>query len=151
MSISAVTPFNQFGSKTNFKQQVNNGQNNQAAQTNPVEADKKTNSKTAPIVSSAIALASLGVAGYSMAKNHKSLKTISELKGSIETLTQSLERKTSTIEENVRGLGDTINTVKSSSESVANEVRGAVNDVRNTLGRETGALRGEIDSVRGRI
>ncbi len=152
MSISAVSPFNKFGAKTNFKQQLNNtttGQNNQTAQTNPEQTNQKNSSKTAPIVSSAVALASLGVAGYSMAKNHKSLKTIGELKGSIDTLTQALERRTSTLEENVRGLGERINTVKASSESVANEVRGAVNDVRNTLGRETGSLRGEIESVRG--
>ncbi len=149
MSISAITPVN---NKSVFKQsfksnpQVNN-QNNNVAQ--PAATSK--NSKAVPIVASAVALTSLGVAGVSIARNHRSAGTIKELKSSIETLTQTLERKTSSIEENVRGLGDTINTVKSGAESAVNEVRGAVNDVRTTLGHETGALRGEIDGIRGAV
>lgn len=149
MSISAITPAkNNSIFKQSFKQnpQVIN-QNN----TNTQPAVTSKSNKAATIVASAVALTSLGVAGVSIARNHRSAGTIKELKNSVETLTQTLERKTSSIEENVKGLGDTINTVKAGAESAVNEVRGAVNDVRNSLGHETGALRGEIAGIRSEV
>lgn len=142
MSISAITPVkNQSVFRQSFKQnpQVNHQNNNV---TQPVVTNK--NGKAVPIIASAVALTSLGVAGVSIARNHRSSGTIKELKSSIETLTQTLERKTSSIEENVKGLGETINTVKSGAEN-------AVNEVRNQLGHEAGALRGEIAGVRGAV
>lgn len=150
MSISAITPVkNQSVFRQSFKQNpmIQHQQTNQA----PPDANKKKYNKALPIVASAVALTSLGVAGYSIARNRGNMKTIGELKGTVEKLTQSLEQKTTSIEENVKGLGETINTVKSGAESAVNDVRGVVNDVRNQLGHETGSLRGEIAGLKGAV
>lgn len=150
MSISAITPANnQSVFKQSFKQNatVQHPQVNQV----PAASQKLDKNKALPIVASAVALTSLGVAGISVAKNRGNMKTIGELKNTVETLTQSLERKTTSIEENVKGLGETINTVKSGTEHAVNEVRGAVNGVREQLGHETGSIRGEIAGIRSAV
>ncbi|MCM1265802.1 MAG: glycogen/starch synthase, partial [Candidatus Gastranaerophilales bacterium] len=100
------------------------------------------------IVTSAIALASLGVATYAIVKKSSGLKSIEqkletisrdigENKGSVSRLEGSING----FEGKVNGLEETINGVKGETEKAVGEIRGSLN-------QEIGNVRGEIDGVR---
>lgn len=149
MSISAITPFKGESLINNTRPQQSN-----LGYKPPVVSENKNNSKSSkalPIVSSAVALTSLGVAGYAIAKNRKSAKSFNELKSSIEILTQSLEKKSETVENTVKTMGEQINTIKASTEAAVNDVKGVVNDIRNKASNDAGSLRGEIQELRGAL
>ncbi len=97
MSISAITPVK---SNSVFNQSFKQNPAVQHPQANPSSqqtAPAKSN-KALPIVASAVALTSRGVAGVAVAKDRGDMKAIGELKGTIENLNKTLEGKATSIE-----------------------------------------------------
>ncbi len=98
-------------------------------------------SRTLPIVSSAVALASLGVAAYTLLKTPKSLKNVE----------RKLEDIASDIAENKHTqetLANTINDVKKSVNTVKNSTDKRINGIQSNMDRQINGVKGEIDGIR---
>ena len=109
---------------------------------NVVPAPEKSNgmSKTLPVVTSAVALASLGLSAYALTRNKGFQK---EVKNLTQELTES--RKTqSSLEEHLRNMTDSLNTVRGNTERTVGELKGQVS-------QQIGDVKGEINSLRGAV
>ncbi len=110
----------------------------------PPSPQVSTNNKisnTVPIVTSALALASLGVASWALVRKPNSVKGIErELKNISRDIKDTKTTQTN-IENSVNGLKDTINGVRSNFEQT-------VNDVRKGLSDDINGVRGELNEVR---
>ena len=93
---------------------------------NVVPAPEKSNgmSKTLPVVTSAVALASLGLSAYALTRKHnKGLQN--EVRNLTQELTESRKAQSS-LEENLRNMTDTLNTVRGNTERTVGELKGQV-------------------------
>lgn len=109
---------------------------------NAVPAPEKSNgmSKTLPVVTSAVALASLGLSAYALTrKPNKGLQN--EVRNLTQELTESRKAQSS-LEENLRNMTDTLNTVRGNTERTVGELKGQVS-------QQIGDVKGEINSLRG--
>lgn len=145
-SLSISSADVQHKNRNTFKQSVYNNMSKPAVNNIPPAPQAQSNgmSKTLPIVSSAVALASLGVATYAIVKKPGGVKNIER---QLETISKDLaESKTSqgTVEETIKGLTETVNSVKTNTEKNLGEIRGE-------LSQNIGNVRGEIDGVRNTV
>ncbi|MCD8378486.1 MAG: glycogen/starch synthase [Candidatus Gastranaerophilales bacterium] len=105
-------------------------------------------SKTLPIVSSAVALASLGVAAYSIVK----MKGVKNVSRQLETISKDISES----KKSVKDLTETVNTVKTNTEKGLNELRGEISsrfdgvkgELKGEISQQIGDVRGEINNVR---
>jgi len=146
LSVSSVAGVHTSRRKT-FKSAAANNNYVSKPVSNPiVPAPEKQNgiSKTLPIVSSAVALASLGVAAYAVTKKPKGFK---EIQQSLQTISKGLEESKNTQEtlgESVKGIKDTVNGLKSSTEKSVGEINGRIS-------QEMGNVWGELNGVKGAV
>lgn len=120
----------------------------QQAAATPVKSNS-TLEKATPIVTSAVALASLGLATYALVKNPRQIKELgNKLDGvthSLADTTNGLKESISKVEEKVTnevsGLKTNIDGVRTNFEQTVNEVRTGFNDGLN-------GVRGELNEVR---
>ena len=111
----------------------------------PPSQPKASNmSKTLPIVSSAVALASLGVAAYSIVKNPRNMKNIERR---LETISADISENRNA----QRTLTTAINDVKTSITTVKTEAERGVTELRGHIDGQVSAVRDEINGVRGQV
>ena len=104
-------------------------------------------SNTLPIVTSAVALASLGVASYALVRKPSSMK---ELESSIKKITSDIGESKNTMTRLEGRITNGLDSVRGE----VNNVRGEVNGVRGEINRvrgEVSGVRGEISGVRGDV
>ncbi len=126
----------QHKNRNTFKSDVFDNKAQAQKPTAPVVSKNGMN-KTLPIITSAVALASLGVATYAVVKKPGELKNIER---SLENITRDIGENKGTVSR----LEETINTVKGDTERAVGEIRG-------NLSQELGNVRGEIDGVRNAV
>lgn len=131
--------------RSNFKSTVFKNNAGQQAVVPPAP-QKSSNgmSNTLPIITSAVAIASLGVATYAVVKKPKGFQSIEK---SLETLTKDLgenKKATETVTNSLKNIEKSVKTVKVEAEKT-------VNEVKNTIQREVGNFRGELNGVKGEM
>lgn len=141
--------FNHFRHKTSFRQ----GPTAQMANVpQPMKSQNPSMmSKTLPIVTSALALISTGVATYAILRKPGSLKNI---EGKIDGITHDLaenKRTQETLKTAVEEVKNTVNTVKTEAENKVNELRGHVDSQVNGVRGEMNNVHGEMNGVRGEL
>lgn len=113
-----------------------------------VDSDKDKRLKAAMYVSSALALASIGIAGVAINKNFKSAKQsakmISELSSNLEGKIETLTSQTKTMAENITNVASQ---AKSASEKLGKKVAAVENNANLTINK----AREEINNVNYRI
>ncbi len=108
----------------------------------PVQSSDDKMSKTLPIVTSAIALASMGVATYALLRKPSSLKNV-------ENKLDDIAREMSENKRTQESVNTAINEVKESVNRVRTEAESKINDLRGHVDNQVGGVRGEMDGVRG--
>ena len=144
---SIGTSFNQMRNKTSFKQGVTTPIMNVPQ---PMKSQNpSTMSKTLPIVTSALALASMGVATVALLRKPNSLKNVErKLDGIAHDLTENKNTQ-ETLTRTVEEVKNSVNTVKTEAENKINEVRGHFEGEVNGVRGEVNNVRGEVGNVRG--
>lgn len=139
------TNLNSFRSATNIPKQ--NG--TQTAPPMPTTKDTHGYSKTLPIVSSAVALASLGVATFAVLRNPKNMKNIERKLETISTDLTENKKTQEALSTVVNDIKTSVNGVKNDTERRIGELRGHIDGQINDVKGQVGQFRGQIDEVRG--
>ncbi len=118
----------------------------------PANNNKFDANKTVPIVTSAVALASLGVATYALVKNPRDIKKLST---KMDNLAGDLKSARTATENSIKGVKDELNGAKNEINNVRGELNGtrdninqSITDVRNGLSNDINGVRGELNDVR---
>ena len=110
----------------------------------PVKPSEKDMSRTLPIISSAVAIASLGVATVAILRKPNSVKNIE----------RSLDRISTSLTENKRvqeGLTKSVEEVRNSVNDVRKNTTDAINGLKDHTTSELNSVRGEINGVKGKV
>lgn len=139
------------GSGVNSSQKYNAFKQNNTAQPivpQPVKSAGTETSKTMMLVPSAIALASLGVAVYAIARKPNSIKgmerKIEIMSSELSENTRKVEGFTTELTESKKAQETLINTVKE-------DFQNNVNGVREHVDRQVGGVRDDINKVKGDV
>ena len=100
-----------------------------------------TMSRTIPIVSAAVALASLGVAAYTLIKTPKNLKNVERKLGNIASDIAENKRTQETLTTSINDVKKSVNSVKTSTEK-------RINGLQSNMDRQINGVKGEIDGIR---
>lgn len=117
----------------------------------PVQSDDNKMSKTLPIVTSTIALASLGVATYALLRKPNSMKKFEEKLDDIAREVKENRRTQETVNTTINEVKETVNTVRTEAENKINDLRGHVDGRINDVHGQVDGLKGEIGNVKGDI
>jgi len=105
---------------------------------------KKSNiNKVVPAVTSAVALASLGITTYVLVKNPKDIKNLGN---KIDKLSQEVTNNKASEESAITGVKNSINSIRSGVEQTVAEVKRDVNDNLNRISGELHDVKGAVKS-----
>ncbi len=100
-------------------------------------------SKTMPVVTSAVALASLGVATYAIVRKPKSVKSMER---QLNNLTHDLSENSRKTQET---LNNAVNEIKTKIDTVQTEANKRIDGLQSNVDNQIKGVRSEIDGVRG--
>ena len=120
----------------------------QQAATSPVQSNNKLE-KAAPIVTSAVAIASLGLATYALVKNPRRIK---ELSSKMDGISHDLASTKSGLEESVSQIREeatrNVTDIKNNIDGVRANFEQTVNEVKDGFNNGLNGVRGELNEVR---
>ena len=138
MAVTSLDSLRGKRSQNTFKQNLNNTTVSKPAVPEPSKATANTMSNTMPVVTSAVALASLGLAAYAVLRKPNSVKNVER---KIDTLVTDLAENSKKTQET---LTTAIKEMKSTTENTVNELRGQIDG-------QLSGVRGEINNVKGEV
>ena len=150
MNNLSVTALNNRIGNTTFKT-FKSTQNNATAPTPEKPKDARSLSNTLPIVSSAVAMASLGVAAYAVARNPKNLKNIEK---KLETISENIaenKRANDVLSNAVGEVKNSVAGIKNDTERQFGEIKGYVHEQMGQMHSKIGEVKGQVGEVKGEV
>lgn len=155
MAVSSVSSNNRFKSLNSFRSNRSPGVNfgvSQPIVPQPVKSsDHSKLSKTVPIVSTAVAIASMATAAYAIMRKPNSLKSIEKKLDMITTDLAEHRKTQANLDTAINEVKNTVNTIKGSTETAINDIRGHVdkglNDMRVDINDVRGAVKAPVSTA----